>query len=230
MGLTQGSGASPGAWSATSTVIVGAYKKQGYGATLHAGWSNKDVRLAALLYVDDTNLLHSPPSHNLSLNDLVLWVQNATTCWAELLQATGGNLKPAKCYWYLMSYKFYNGKAMLRSKNELTSHKVTIPQLHNPPVSIELLDPSTPSKVLGVWMAPHDDGTSMIKHMVNKGIQWATRVQASTLQPREVWYSLTTQAIPSVRYGLVTLMATRTSIDKHLPTWYFNCLPKLGVN
>ena len=37
MGLTQGSGASPGAWSATSTVIVGAYKEQGFGAKLHAG-------------------------------------------------------------------------------------------------------------------------------------------------------------------------------------------------
>ena len=61
MGLTQGSGASSGAWSAISTVIVGAYKGQGFGARLHSGWSGNDVRLAALLYVDDTDLLHSPP-------------------------------------------------------------------------------------------------------------------------------------------------------------------------
>ena len=98
MGLTQGSGASPGAWSATSTVIVGAYKRQGYGATLYAGWSGNNVRLAALLYVDDTDLLHSPPTRGLDLNDLVAGVQKATNCWANLLHATGGSLKPTKCY------------------------------------------------------------------------------------------------------------------------------------
>ena len=161
---------------------------------------------------------------------MVTRVQNATNCWANLLQATGGSLKSTKCYWYLLSYKFVNGVAIPRHSSELTSHKVTIPQQANQPLPIQLLDPSTPSKVLGVWTAPVDDGLAMMQHMSNKGAQWASRIQASTLHPREVWYSLTTQALPSVRYGLMTLMATRECIDKYLPKWYFDCLPKLGIN
>ncbi len=66
--------------------------------------------------------------------------------------------------------------------------------------------------------------------MVEKGMKWATRVQSSTLHPREVWYSLITQALPAVRYGLISLMASRQSIDNHLPKWYFKCLPHLGIN
>ena len=230
MGLTQGSGASPGAWSATSTVIVGAYKRQGYGATLHSGWSGKEIHLAALLYVDDTDLLHSPPLPGLPLTNLVQWTQTATTCWANLLRASGGNLKPTKCYWYLMSYKFINGIPMLRTKEDLSQYILSIPQPDNSQTPIELLGPSCPSKVLGVWSTPAGDSSRMLEYMAEKGTKWATRVQSSTLHPREVWYSLTTQALPAVRYGLITLMASKQDIDNHLPKWYFKCLPHLGVH
>eukprot|EP00956_Cyclotella_meneghiniana_P025147 scaffold51757_cov42-Cyclotella_meneghiniana.AAC.20 len=40
--------------------------------------------------------------------------QKALSLWARLLQITGGDLKPAKCFWYLLSYKFINGVARLR--------------------------------------------------------------------------------------------------------------------
>ena len=186
--------------------------------------------LAALLYVDDTDLLHSPPTPDLPTQVLVRWVQKAITCWANLLQATGGSLKPPKCYWYLLSYKFVNGITALRPRVELTSHTVSIPQPNKRGVPIELLDPSVPSKVLGVWTAPNGDGSQMITHMADKGAQWAARVQSSTLHSREAWYSFTTQALPAVRYGLIGVMATRRHTDKHLPRWYYDCLPKLGVN
>ena len=58
MGLAQGSGTSPAAWCAISTVIVTAYKTKGYGASFHSAWSGLFLCLAVLPYVDDTNLLH----------------------------------------------------------------------------------------------------------------------------------------------------------------------------
>ncbi len=58
MGLSQGSGASPAAWSAISTVIVTAYRLKGFGAIFRAAWSGLCLALAALLYVDDADLLH----------------------------------------------------------------------------------------------------------------------------------------------------------------------------
>ncbi|KAL3803357.1 hypothetical protein HJC23_009321 [Cyclotella cryptica] len=58
MGLAQGSGAAPAAWTAISTVMVEAYKAKGFGAYFKSGWSCLLLTLAALLYVDDTDLLH----------------------------------------------------------------------------------------------------------------------------------------------------------------------------
>lgn len=48
MGLVQGSGAAPAAWTAVSTAIVDTYKRKGFGASLHAG-HNTNLDIAALL-------------------------------------------------------------------------------------------------------------------------------------------------------------------------------------
>ena len=127
MGLTQGSSASPPVWTAVSTLIVNAYKREGHGVSLQSGWSNKRQEIAAIPFVDDTDLLHRPRHHIDSLEQLVSWIQEATTYWAHLLQATGGNLKPSKCYWYLMTYTFKGGIASLASTKELNQVSLNIP-------------------------------------------------------------------------------------------------------
>ena len=104
MGLIQGSGAAPATWTAVSTV-----KRKGYGASFSAGWSGLLFTVAALLYVDDTDLLHCFCDPDISELEFVTRVQCATYYWALLLQATGGHLKDAKCYWYLLSYSLSVG-------------------------------------------------------------------------------------------------------------------------
>jgi hypothetical protein len=88
MGLTQGSGASPAAWTTISTLIVSAYKSKGYGASFVAAWSGILLVLAALLYVDDTNLLHTSPPGLTDEATFVNRVQDTTHYWEKLLQAT----------------------------------------------------------------------------------------------------------------------------------------------
>jgi hypothetical protein len=230
MGLVQGSGAAPGAWIAVSTVIVGAYKRRGYGAHLVGGWSQRQLPLSALLYVDDTDLLHK---HDDSLNSpdtLVPWVQEATNHWGHLLQATGGNLKPAKCYWYLLHYEFHKGVATLTPKSHLQKYSINIPQPNEENVPMIMKDPTEASNVLGVLTNPTGDGEPMLNHMLAKGYKWSTRVKTSKLSPTDTWFSFRTQAIMSVRYGLIPLMASRELIETKLSRWYYHCLPLLGVN
>mgnify|MGYP006144666903 FL=1 len=173
MGLVQGSGAAPGAWIAVSTVIVGAYKRRGYGAHLVGGWSQTQIPLSALLYLDDTDLLHKQEHSHGPQDTLVPWVQEATNHWAHLLHATGGNLKPAKCYWYLLQYRFIKGIASLASKAQLSHHFLSIPQPDGSQVSIDLKDPTEASNVLGVLASPTGDGEPMLHHMLSKGYKWS---------------------------------------------------------
>ncbi|KAL3780888.1 hypothetical protein HJC23_009934 [Cyclotella cryptica] len=220
MGLTQGSGASPAAWTAISTVMLSAYKTKGHGAYFVSAWTGICLSIAALLYVDDTDLLHMNTAQE-SDEDFFGKVVDGTAYWARLLQSTGGNLKPEKCYWYFMAYKFVKGVAILRPAKEMSRPGAS--------VAIELKDPSEASEVLGVWSSPTGTSTSQLDHMIGKGRKWSTRVLRSTLRPSEVWHSFTTQALPSVRYGLIALMASPRDLDDAFSAWYYTLLPALGL-
>jgi hypothetical protein len=61
------------------------------------------------LFVDDTDIymwrehITDPPE---------LWAQTQTKMaqWSNLLNATGGVLKPEKCFWYLLDYTCTDGE------------------------------------------------------------------------------------------------------------------------
>ena len=134
-----------------------------------------------------------------------------------------------KCYWYLLSYKFHKGTATLKSLHELPRYTLHIPQQEGDDVEIELKDNHTATQVLGIWSSPKSTDAQQLKYMIHKGHNWIRRIQKSTLDTQEIWQSFLTQAIPSVRYGLLTLMSYRQEIDDHFQSWYYQCLPSLGI-
>ena len=72
--------------------------------------------------VDNTDLLHWPPSDCGSFEELIDHVQTATTDWGNLTQASGGTLKPEKCSVYLLDYKFVGGWAKMKHLRDLPEH------------------------------------------------------------------------------------------------------------
>ncbi len=95
-GLTQGNGTSPAGWAVISIVILNAHGKKGHGAKFVCPITKLFSYLSAILYVDDTDLLHI----NLEKDELVAQVheliQASVKNWGNLLIATGGALQPAK--------------------------------------------------------------------------------------------------------------------------------------
>lgn len=160
----------------------------------------------------------------------VAHVQCATSHWAKLLQAMGGNLKPGKCYWYLLSYKWIKGRASIKSLHDIRQHKMRIPQPGQTDVNIKLQSPLEASQVLGIWSCPSGDGRTHLQHMLAKGWKWGACISASHLSPWEVWRSFHTQVYPSVSYGIVPPMASCRTVDDAFSSWYYTILPSLGVN
>jgi hypothetical protein len=89
MGLAQGSCASPPIWTAISTLILLAYHRDGHGVMMSTVWTSLVRKIAAILYVDDTDLLHTNATGDDTASFLSC-VQSALTSWSRLLQATGG--------------------------------------------------------------------------------------------------------------------------------------------
>jgi hypothetical protein len=95
-GLTQGNGASPAGWAVISICIIGAHGKKGHGAKFHCPLTNLKHHLSAILYVDDTDLLHIDLSKDKTVDEVHTAIQDSVNSWGNLLIATGGVLQPSK--------------------------------------------------------------------------------------------------------------------------------------
>jgi hypothetical protein len=94
MSLGQGSGAAPMGMRNIITLADKAYKCLGHGIHMKSSISAHIFLLAVIIYVDDTDLLHWAKFYGVSGNEFVQTVQNATTDWGMLVQATGSAIKP----------------------------------------------------------------------------------------------------------------------------------------
>jgi hypothetical protein len=94
-GLTQGNGASPAGWAVISICILGAHGKKGHGAKFYCPITNMKHHLSAILYVDDTDLLHIDLTKDKTVDEVHMAIQNSVYSWGNLLIATGGRA-PAK--------------------------------------------------------------------------------------------------------------------------------------
>jgi hypothetical protein len=185
LGLRQGSRASPPAFMAFSSLIVNAYWQMGHGARVYSLYRSRVFILAAVMYVDNTNLLYWPASRSTDPDELVAHVQRATMDWTHLAQASGGILKDKKCSVYFLDYKYTNGRAQMKSVHDLPAPSqyilkdgelfpsyISIPQPVVPDAPIIMHDVSTASKMLGVHFSPAGNSGTHVEHMVQKGLDW----------------------------------------------------------
>jgi hypothetical protein len=102
-GLCQGNGASPAGWAVISIAIVGAHKRKGYSATLCCSMTNKVTKLAAVLFVDDCDLLHVAMDCDDGVAETFNKMQSSLLNWGNLIIGLGGSSKPIKCFYSTVS-------------------------------------------------------------------------------------------------------------------------------
>ena len=92
-------------WAVISIVILRAHGKKGHGATIRCPISSLVASISAILYVDNTDLLHINLDRDETAAEAHAAIQDSMTSWGELLIATGGALKPEKCFYSVMWFK-----------------------------------------------------------------------------------------------------------------------------
>ena len=97
-----------------SSVIVNILRKLGNGARMLDPITRKLIHSVGAMFVDDTDLYCWVESMR-SAEELYETIQEETKMWSELLLATGGCLKPEKCFWYALDYECCEGEWLLSS-------------------------------------------------------------------------------------------------------------------
>ena len=89
-GLCQGNGAAPAGWAVVSIIILHAYKRKGKGMKIVCPVSMLNSHVAAVLNVDDTDVIHLDLGKEETVEEAHAQLQESVLSWGNLLIATGG--------------------------------------------------------------------------------------------------------------------------------------------
>jgi hypothetical protein len=136
-GLTQGNGASTAGWAVISICILGAHGKKGHGAKFYCPILDLQHHLSAILYVDDTNLLHIDLTKDKSVDTVHVAIQDSVNSWGNLLIATGSVLQPRKCFYSIISFEWKNRIWTFANNSLKGKFGITVPLPRGSEVAID---------------------------------------------------------------------------------------------
>jgi hypothetical protein len=241
-GFMQGNGAAPAGWAVVSISIIHAHKKEGHGATFLCPVSKLSHKVAGILYVDDTDIIHLDLSKEETLEEAHMALQASLDSWSQLLIATGGALKPEKCFYYLVSFEWDRLGKWKYAKNESNSElaiSVCLPdgsreEIEHLPVDearITLGMSSCPSGKANDKLAAAKEKAdfSELGEMQNKAMDWARKAKDSHLRPRDIHFSIERKFWPKCKYGLCGNNASYDDLTAAMDKPYYLLCPLGGI-
>ena len=115
-----------------------------------------------------------------------LWCQTQIELekWSCLLNATGGALKPEKCFWYLLNYDCIDGEWIYADAMAMEL-KITNPDSTKSPIKREK---ATESKAtLGIYDSPSGGNKGHLSFILDKATQWVNRMKNGHLPSHVAW-------------------------------------------
>jgi hypothetical protein len=176
-GLTQGNGASSVGWAVISICILGAHRKKGHGAKFTCPITDLQHHLLAILYVDDTDILHINLTQNENIDEEHQAIQSSVNSWGNLLIATGGMLQPNKCFYSVISFEWVEGDWKYSTNDKRVDYKITVPLSGGQEAPIDHKSVDHAEKTLGAMSSPNRNSFASIKMIQEKAQVWINAVQ-----------------------------------------------------
>ena len=229
-GMCQGNGAAPAAWTVDSIAMINAHKRKGHGIHLRSPITNKTIHLAGTLFVDDTDVEHLDLNKSETREDTHNALQESIINWGRLLIATGGALKPAKCFYHIISFSWKPDGDWKYDENENSQAlEILVPLADNTFAPIDHLPLSTPTKTLGQMTCPTGCSKGALLQMKEKAQKWIDKAREGRLHRRNFWFLLDKQFWPGVAFGISSITASFDDLDKCMMKTYYDMLPLGGV-
>jgi hypothetical protein len=129
--------------------------------------------IAGIIYVDDTDLIHFRMDEDQDKEEAFLHLQEAITNWGKLLLATGGALKPVKCFFHLISFTWNeDGSWAYESNEEDDDLQAAVPLADGSAGNIQHLGINEAIKTLGSMTCPSGSSKGALGYMQKKGVAW----------------------------------------------------------
>jgi hypothetical protein len=148
----------------------------------------------------------------------------------HLVHATGGLLKPQKCFWYMLGWIWKKGKARIKTLYELPQNPLYIPQPDGTRVPIHLKAISNPEKKLGVYTHPTGDFSYHVAQLLTTGSEYVERLDSRRLLARDAWMGTRYQLFPKLIYGAAAVTHSPQKLEEVFQSIWYKLLPSLCDN
>jgi hypothetical protein len=132
---------------------------------------------------------------------LITNLQDAIINWGKLLIATGGAMKPIKCSYYFILFRWKPDGTWVYADN-VGNHdfSIGVPLADGSLAGIEQLPVTTAVKTLGSMTCPAGSNKAGLDQMQCQGQEWVDRI--TTLSRRNTWFMVDRQFWPRLGYGI----------------------------
>jgi hypothetical protein len=188
-GLCQGNSAALAGLTVVSIVLLNAHRRRGHGAKFLCPILLVRSNLAAVLFVDDTDDIHLGMTQQESAVEALHGLQESVYNWEKFLIASGGSLKPSKCFFHLVSFSWKpDGTWVYDSNEEDEEMQLEIPLPDGSSVPIRLCGVNEAHKMLGMMTCLSGSHEAPIARMKEKAQGWVVLAISANLPCQNLWF------------------------------------------
>eukprot|EP00957_Ditylum_brightwellii_P211650 15366421-Ditylum_brightwellii.AAC.1 len=133
--------------------------------------------LAALIFIDDSDLLVTAPNLSPNYRDCIILLQNAVNTWKGGLIVTGGSLKPSKAHFQVVGHKWQDRKWTYQCASPKPT--ITIKGTDNTNHKIKYLEHDETVRAVGIWQAPDGNMRKKVEVLTKTAEHWSTTLISS---------------------------------------------------
>ena len=150
--------------------------------------------------------------------------------WGQLLIATGGSLKPEKCFYHLVSFEWKVDGTWKYAKNEKAEDfQLVVPLPDGSFEQIEHASVDTVKETLGVFTCVSGKSDDANVEMAKKAQAWIDNAKNGKVQRRNLWFLLDASFWPKVSYGLNCNLSSFEVLSECLQKQWYQILPMGGI-
>ena len=205
-GTCQGNGAGPSIWSILCSTIFEVLHKQGFGSLFCYALSRGIYSLCGFAYVDDCDLFHLGDD----IDEVFEGLTKMLDMWDRLMEVTGAALAPDKCWWYLVDFKWNNGRWSYSDEGHCLGLEVR--NRDGVTEKLKYLTCDIAKEMLGVYIAPDGNQSKQMEVMRKKAVTWGNYMKEGSLRHYESWVTLNTTIIKSLEYPLAATTLSQSEL------------------
>ena len=139
------------------------------------------ANIAAILFVDDIDIIHLTMDKSETAVEAHAALQASVTNWGNLLIASGGALKPPKCFSHIFYFCWKsNGTWRYDASKNNEDMVIRVPTPTGEDQEIDNLLADRAKETLGVFTAPSGCSAKAVEVMKGKASDWTGRALGSS--------------------------------------------------